>query len=145
MALFDTLSIEDVIDNFSLFDSWEDKYTYLMDLGKKLPPLSAEAKNDATKVKGCQAEVWVRAQFEPSGAETVMRLEGDSASAIVKGLVALALLLFSGKPVTEIPRIDEKATFEALGLDQYLSPTRKVGLNAMVKKIKGYALEAATE
>ena len=143
MAQFADLTIDDVIDNFSLFDSWEDKYTYLMDLGKKLPPLSPDAKNDANKVKGCQAEVWVRATFEPAPQGTIMRLEGDSESAIVKGLVALALLLFSEKSVVEIPGIDEKPTFESLGLDQYLSPTRKVGLNAMVKKIKGFALERA--
>lgn len=133
------LTIDEVVDNFSLFDNWEDRYTYLMDLGKKLPAMAEAEKNDETRVKGCQSDVWVKADFSTVDGKEVMRLEGDSASAIVKGLVAIVILLFSGRPRREIPSTDEAVVFGELGLDQYLSPTRKVGLHAMVTRIKSMA------
>lgn len=135
MSDIKNLSIEEVIDNFDLFDEWEDKYTYLMDLGKKLPNFPEEQRIDQNKVQGCQAEVWVLMNRDPKNPET-LELFGDSNSTIVKGLVAVVVLLFSGKTPSDISCINEKETFEKLGLDQYLSPTRKVGLASMVEMIK---------
>ncbi len=135
MADLNNLTIPEIIDNFDLFDDWEDKYVYLIDLGKKLSPMQDDDKNDETKIHGCQAEVWVKltkSECSPS----IINLEGDSNSTIVKGLVAIAILLFSGKSAHEIQSVEEKPVFQKLGLDQYLSPTRKVGLASMVEKIK---------
>lgn len=135
MSKLDNLTIPDIIENFDLFDDWEDKYVYLIDLGKKLPAMQDTDKNDETKVHGCQAEVWVKL-VKSDSTPPVIKLQGDSNSTIVKGLVAIAILLFSGKSPGEIQSVDEKSVFQQLGLDQYLSPTRKVGLASMVEKIK---------
>jgi cysteine desulfuration protein SufE len=143
MSDFSSLNLEQIIDNFELFDDWEDKYTYLMDLGKKLPPLEAADRTDENKVHGCQAEVWVKTRFDEEHPPR-MYLSGDSNSAIVKGLVALVVLIFSGKTSDRIVGTDEKEIFARLGLDQYLSPTRKVGLASMVEKIKALSRSGAT-
>lgn len=140
MGALDKLTIKEVIDNFDLFDEWEDKYVYLIDLGRKLPPMPDQEKCDLNKVHGCQAEVWVKLSPDTSEAPPRIHLMGDSNSTIVKGLVAIAILLFSGKSPEDIQKVDEKDAFQRLGLDQYLSPTRKVGLASMVKKIKSDSL-----
>ncbi|MCD8533907.1 MAG: SufE family protein [Verrucomicrobia bacterium] len=136
MSDLSSLNIDDILANFELFEDWEDKYVYLMELGKKLPELDIQDKNETNKIHGCQAEVWVKPRIDRSTSPGRLYLEGDSNSAIVKGLVAIVILLFSGQPIQSIPGINEKQVFANLGLDQYLSPTRKVGLASMVEKIK---------
>lgn len=135
MTEFSELSLDEVLSNFELFDEWEDKYVYLMELGKKLPPLASEEKSETNRIHGCQAEVWVKTDFDENSPPRLY-LSGDSNSAIVKGLVAVVILIFSGLTANEVAATNEKPVFTRLGLDQYLSPTRKVGLASMVKTIK---------
>ena len=136
------MTIDDLIENFKLFDDWDDRYAYLMDLGNKMPPLPEAAKTEENKVKGCQATVWLQESVIPGPPRRIEFL-ADSDSQIVKGLVAMLRVLFSGKTDQEILEIDAKQVFSKLGLDTHLSPTRSTGLNAMVQKIRSLAGEAS--
>ncbi len=132
------MTIEELVENFELFDDWEDRYAYLMDLGKQMPPMNDEDKIEDNRVKGCQATVWLKADVEPSNPPRI-NFVADSNSQIVKGLVSMLRLMYSGKSANEILDIDEQKTFQDLGLDRHLSPTRSTGLNAMVGEIKSLA------
>lgn len=132
------MTIEELVENFQLFDDWEDRYAYLMDLGKKMPPMEEQDKVEENRVKGCQATVWLKAQVEESNPPKITFV-ADSNSQIVTGLVSMLRMMFSGKTPNEILGIDEKSVFQQLGLDRHLSPTRSTGLNAMVAKIKTLA------
>ena len=130
---FDTLK-----ENFELLDDWDDRYRYIIDLGRKLPPFPIELQTDANKVRGCMSQVWLvpgRAVHDPA----VFAFAANSDAHIVKGLVAILGILFSGQKPEAISCIDPEAAFRALGLDQHLSPSRRNGLVAMVQKIKEYA------
>ncbi len=124
-------SFDDVRATFEFLDDWEDRYREIIDLGKKLPPLAPEEMNDANKVRGCQSQVWLVPEMQ--GGKLVLR--GDSDAHIVKGLVALMLLLFSNKTPEEISSIDARAELDSLGLAQHLSPMRANGLFSMVERI----------
>jgi len=137
MSLKD-VTIEDVIDAFSFMDDWEERYRYLIDLGKQLSPLSPAEMTDVFRVRGCQSKVWL----VPSVEESRLILRGDSDAHIVKGLVALMLLLYSGKTPKEILAIDAVAVLQKLGLKEHLSPMRANGLFSMVERIKGIASAA---
>jgi cysteine desulfuration protein SufE len=126
-----------IIDDFSLFDNWEDKYTYLIELGKKLPEMSAEYKTDDYKIKGCQSNVWVKPSFDQNTQN--IELQGDSDAVIVKGLVALLLQILSKQKAQEIAKAD-LYFIEKIGMAQNLSMTRANGLNSMIKQIKLYSL-----
>lgn len=133
----DGTSLIDVEDGFELMDEWEDRYRYIIELGRKLPPLSQDAYTDDNKVRGCTSQVWLVAEKEGSGAR--LTFKGDSDAHIVKGLVAIMLLIFSGKTPAEILEIDARATLEKLGLRQHLSPMRANGLFSMLERIKDMA------
>jgi len=137
MSLSDT-SFEDVVDTFEFLDDWEDRYKYIIDLGRKLPPLSEDEMVDAFKVRGCQSKVWLIPDIE---AEKIT-LRGDSDAHIVKGLVALMLLVYSGKTAAEILAVDAKQTLSDLGLSSHLSPMRANGLFSMVERIREIAAGA---
>lgn len=137
MSLKD-VTIEDVIDAFSFMDDWEERYRYLIDLGKQLSPLSPAEMTDVFRVRGCQSKVWL----VPSVEESRLILRGDSDAHIVKGLVALMLLLYSGKTPKEILAIDAVAVLQKLGLKEHLSPMRANGLFSMVERIKSIASAA---
>lgn len=141
-ACFYTMTIEELIENFELFDDWEDRYAYLMDLGKQMPSMDEADKIEENRVKGCQATVWLKAKVEPSNPPCITFV-ADSNSQIVKGLVSMLRMMFSGKTPREILDIDEQKAFQQLGLDRHLSPTRSTGLNAMVVQIKSLAETAA--
>ena len=127
----------EVIDEFSLFDNWMDRYQYLIDLGKRLPDLTAAEKTDDNKIRGCQSQVWFVA--EQSGDRLNFRAISDAA--IVSGLIAILLRIYSGKRVNEI--IDTPPDFiAALQLEQHLSPTRSNGLASMLKAIRQKAADA---
>ncbi|MDH4049605.1 MAG: SufE family protein [Gammaproteobacteria bacterium] len=127
----------EVIDEFSLFDNWMDRYQYLIDLGKRLPDLTAAEKTDDNKIRGCQSQVWFVA--EQSGDRLNFRAISDAA--IVSGLIAILLRIYSGKRVNEI--IDTPPDFiAALQLEQHLSPTRSNGLASMLKAIRHMAADA---
>jgi cysteine desulfuration protein SufE len=135
--------IEDIIENFDLLEEWDDRYRYLIELGRTLEPLPKEAYSEANKVRGCASQVWldVRVEEDKSG-EKLLLLRGDSDAHIVRGLVALVLALYSGRSATEIVATDAQPLFEKLGLAQHLTPQRANGLRSMVERIKAEARAA---
>lgn len=135
------MSFEELAENFALFDDWEDRYRYLIDLGRKLPPFPDALKTEVNKVRGCMSQVWM-VPGHPANDDARFAFAADSDAHIVKGLIAVLGTLFSGKTPEEISRIDTEAAFRAIGLDQHLSPSRRNGLVSMVEKIKGYARAA---
>jgi len=142
-----TSSLEEILETFDFLDDWEDRYKYLIDLGKELPALSDSEKSDANKVRGCVSQVWLITQVTkaPDGAP-VLTLKGDSDALIVQGLVAIVTALFSGKPARDILETDVEAVFSKLGLQDHLTPQRSNGLRSMVGRIRTdaqQALEAA--
>ena len=131
------MTIDEIIDNFEFLDDWDDRYRYLIDLGRTLEPLPEAAHNDANKVRGCMSQVWLETKVEPGPAgEPVLHFLGDSDALIVRGLVALMLTLFSGRTAKEILAADAMALFKRLGFEQHLTPQRSNGLRSMVERIK---------
>ncbi|MGH8190179.1 MAG: SufE family protein [Rhodanobacteraceae bacterium] len=128
---------QEIIEEFGFFDDWTGRYQYLIDLGRKLPPLAESEMTDANKVDGCQSQVWIVV----SGDAQRLDLRAISDSAIVSGLVALLLRVYSGRSAREILDTDP-AFINAIGLGKHLSPTRSNGLASMVKTIKAHAQRA---
>ena len=131
---------QEIIEEFAFFDDWTGRYQFLIDLGRKLPPLSAAELTDANKVDGCQSQVWIVV----SGDADRLDLSATSDSAIVSGLVALLLRLYSGRSAREILDTDP-GFINAIGLGKHLSPTRSNGLASMVKTIKAHAEHALAQ
>ncbi len=131
------MKIEELIDNFAFFDSWEDKYRYLIELGEALPELSSEFLTEEWKVKGCQSQVWLVPQKNSDG---TINFSGTSDAMIVKGLISIVLCIYNGKSPQEILDIDIDNIFSSLGLHEHLSPSRRNGLESMIEKIKNYAI-----
>lgn len=130
--------IDEIIESFSLFDDWEDRYALLIDLGKKLPDFPENMKNDKNLVRGCVSRVWMVSSVKNG----VFSFEGDSDAFIVRGLVGLLHIIYSGQPVANLKSIDIDGIFEKLGLLQNLSPNRRNGVFSMIEKIKGFSAEA---
>lgn len=125
---------EEIVEEFSIFDDWMDKYAYLIDMGKSLPPLDEVYKQDTFRVKGCQSRVWLRA-WEDDGR---IQFEADSDAMITKGLIALLIRVLSGQAPADI--VDSKLEFvDQIGLRKHLSPNRSNGLTAMIGKMKSHA------
>ena len=133
------MDIDELIENFSLLDDWEDKYRYIIDLGAALPPLDAKFKTDEFKVRGCQSQVWLVPEVKGSSTEKILSFKGDSDAAIVKGLIAIILNIYSNKSAQMIKNIAVDDIFAKLGLEEHLSPSRRNGLASMNEKIKYYA------
>lgn len=133
------MDIDELSENFELLDNWEDKYRYLIDLGEKLPPFAEQHRTEEWKVSGCQSQVWLVPSVAEKDGESRLTFAGDSDAAIVRGLIAVVLMLFSGKSREEILSLDVPAVFARLGLSDHLSPSRRNGLGAMVEKIRFYA------
>ncbi len=129
------MDINELIENFELLDDWEDKYRYIIDLGSKLEPLPQNFYQDEWKVRGCQSQVWL----VPEKKDGCLFFKGDSDAAIVKGIIAIVLTIFSGKSPDEIKKTDIEEIFNSLGLHEHLSPSRRNGLTAMTEKILHYA------
>lgn len=125
-----------IADEFAFFGDWTERYQYLIDLGRKLPPFPDALKTDAYKVTGCQSQVWL----VPSGDASQLEFQATSDSAIVSGLIALLLRVYSGRSASEILATEPKF-IEAIGLAKHLSPTRSNGLAAMLTAIKRHARE----
>ncbi len=137
--------ITEIIDNFSLLDEWEDRYRYVIELGRTLPPLADEAHTEENKVRGCASQVWLLTHVKPNGtAGPQLVFEGDSDAHIVRGLIAILFALVSGKSAREILKIDPLAVFDQLGLSENLTPQRSNGLRSMVERIRRDA-EAALQ
>ncbi len=132
------MTIEELIDNFSFLDGWEEKYQYVIDLGHKLEPLDEKFKTDDWKVKGCQSQVWLVPQIQNG----VFHFKGDSDAILVKGIISIVLLIYNDKTAAEIKNIDVTKIFVKLGLEENLTPNRRNGMLSMVEKIKQYAAAA---
>jgi cysteine desulfuration protein SufE len=135
--------IATIIDDFSYIDDWEDRYRYVIDLGRDLPPFPDDERNDVNKVQGCVSQVWLTTA-RGDGEDPVIEFAGDSDAHIVRGLVAIMLALYSGKRASEIATTDAEALLARLGLDEHLTPQRSNGLRAMVTRIRRDA-QAALE
>lgn len=125
-------SIQDIIDTFDLLGDWEQRYQYLVELGERMPAMAAEDKTDQNRVMECMSTVHVVAKRDDGS----VRFDGDCDTAIIKGVVALLVGLFSGKTPREIDATDVDALFEGLKLEEHLSPNRHVGVYAIVNKMK---------
>jgi len=128
-------TIETIREDFAVMEDWEDRYRYLIDLGRDLPPFPEQARDAAHKVHGCASQVWLVAEAG-DGADPVVTFLGDSDAHIVRGLVAVMLALMSGRKASAIAAADPEATFRALGLDSHLSQQRTNGLRAMVRRMQ---------
>ena len=136
-------SLDDIIANFDLLDEWDDRYRYLIELGRDLEPLSEAAHNDVNKVRGCASQVWLEMQREQDpDTGSVLHFRGDSDAHIVRGLVALSLAIYSGRPAKDILATDAFAIYEKLGLAAHLTPQRSNGVRAMIDRIKSDARAA---
>lgn len=133
----DTVDVEDVIDTLTFFDDWEDRYRYIIDLGKQLPAFPESLQTECSLVRGCQSKVWIEIDYD--AAKHQLRLAADSDAIIVRGLVALILAALNRRSPQEILDYDMEGYFASIDLVKHLSPTRGNGIRAMVKRIKAEA------
>ena len=134
-----TITAEDIVDTLSFFDTWEERYKYIIDLGKELPKLDDSFKDEEHIVKGCQSQVWINAEYDGDN----LWFDADSDAFIVKGLLGVVLAAYNGKAPAVINDFDIESYFDSLGLLNHLSPTRGNGLRSMVGRIKALAQEIA--
>jgi cysteine desulfuration protein SufE len=130
-----TITAEEVLDNLSFFDSWEDRYRYIIDLGKQLPPIDDSLKTEDRLVRGCQSQVWLEPEFQNG----TLTFKVDSDAHIVRGLLAIVMSAYNGKTPKAILDFDIEDFFAKIDLIKHLSPTRGNGLRAMVQKIRQIA------
>jgi cysteine desulfuration protein SufE len=130
-------SIDEITENFELLDEWDDRYRYVIELGRTLPPLPEEAHTETNKVRGCASQVWLLTHVKPNGdGGPALSFEGDSDAHMVRGLIAILFALYSGKAAREILQTDALALFDRLGLRENLTPQRSNGLRSMVERIR---------
>lgn len=132
--------LDEILETFSLLEDWEERYRYLIDLGRGLPSLDDADKNDQTKVAGCTSQVWMRAHVDAAG---VFHMKADSDAHIVRGLIAILHAASDARPARDVAALDFPKLFGALGLDDNLSPNRRNGLYAMAGRIQAVAAGAA--
>jgi cysteine desulfuration protein SufE len=130
--------IEEIIDNFEFLGDWEERYRYIIDLGKQLDGLDDAFKTEENKVRGCMSQVWFTSNVEDGDPPRIF-FNADSDATIVRGLIAILLIVYSGKTPAEIRETDIKSLFERLGLSAHLSPSRSNGFFSMVSRIRGEA------
>ena len=139
------MSVQEIIENFELLEEWDDRYRYLIELGRTLPPLPEDARTDTNKVRGCASQVWLSTSVTPDGAGgPVLDFIGDSDAHIVRGLIAVLFALYSGQHARDIVKTDAIALFEKLGLREHLTPQRSNGFRSMVNRIQRDAQAALT-
>jgi cysteine desulfuration protein SufE len=132
--------IAEIEENFALLDDWEDRYRYVIELGRGLAPISEAERSDENKVRGCASQVWLVSEATPDAVRgPILRLRGDSDAHIVRGLIAILLAQYSGQPAGEIARFDPEPLFGRLGLRDHLTPQRSNGLASMVERIRNDA------
>jgi cysteine desulfuration protein SufE len=138
--------IDDIIENFADLDEWDDRYRYVIELGRMLAPLPDDVRTETNKVQGCASQVWLGTAVKPNGAAgPTLTFVGDSDAHIVRGLIAILFALYSGKPARDILSTDAVALFEKLGLREHLTPQRSNGFRSMVERIKSDARAALAE
>lgn len=134
------MSIQELIDDFELIGDWEERYRYIIELGRALAPLSPAEHNSASKVEGCASQVWLVCNaVDASNGETILHFRGDSDAHIVRGLIAVLLRIVSDKTPREVMESDIDGAFSSLGLRDHLTPQRSNGVTAMIRRIKGIA------
>ena len=138
------MQLEELADTFEMLGEWEERYRYLIELGRKLPPLPQAEHSEANKVRGCMSQVWMSARSEP-GPPLTLHFDGDSDAHIVKGLIALLFMLYSSRTPREILDTDISGAFARLGLDSHLSMNRRNGFYSMVERIRNLAAQAVGE
>ena len=131
-------TLDEIRENFSFLDDWEDRYRYVIELGRELAPLSEAARTDVHKVPGCVSQVWLDTHFT-ADADPVMTFEGDSDAHIVKGLIAILHATYAGQPVSKVLSIDPETIFEEFNLQEHLTPQRSNGLRSMVERLRAEA------
>jgi cysteine desulfuration protein SufE len=137
--------IEEIIENFTVLDDWDDRYRYLIELGRELPALPEAAHNEANKVRGCASQVWLETSVRRGGASgPTLTFLGDSDAHIVRGLIAILFAMFSGKPAKSILAADALELFARMGLREHLTPQRSNGFRSMVERIRADARAALT-
>ena len=134
-------SIDSLVEDFGLLEDWEDRYRYVIELGRSLPELSAAERTEANKVRGCASQVWLVSERRGDG-EPVLSFRGDSDAHIVRGLIAILLAAYSGRKARDIVATDPEAIFSRIGLREHLTSQRSNGLSSMVQRIRSDA-EAA--
>jgi cysteine desulfuration protein SufE len=134
------MTIDEIIDNFGLLDEWDDRYRYVIELGRTLPPLPESQRTDANKVQGCASQVWLATTVKPNGTGgPILSFVGDSDAHIVRGLIAILFALYSGKSARDIVSTDAIGLFDRMGLREHLTPQRSNGLRSMVERIRSDA------
>ena len=137
------MTIDEIRDNFELLDDWDDRYRYVIELGRTLDPMPETEHSAANKVQGCASQVWLSKRVECDDAgEPLLKYLGDSDAHIVRGLIAILLTLYSGCTPQEILSVDALAVFNEFGFREHLTPQRSNGLRAMVERIRSDAREA---
>jgi cysteine desulfuration protein SufE len=136
------MTIDEIRDNFALLDEWDDRYRYVIELGRTLAPMPEAEHSAANKVQGCASQVWLSKQIDRSGGAPLLKYLGDSDAHIVRGLVAILLTLYSGRTPREVLATDALAVFDEFGFREHLTPQRSNGLRAMVERIRSDAREA---
>ncbi len=137
-------TIDEIVENFALLEEWDDRYRYVIELGRTLAPLPESAHIDANKVQGCASQVWLVTHVKPQeksngSAGPILTFDGDSDAHIVRGLIAILFALYSGKSARDIIATDALALFDRIGLRENLTPQRSNGLRAMVERIRAEA------
>lgn len=135
-------TIEQITAEFALLDDWEDRYRYIIELGRALPPLPEADHTEANKVRGCASQVWLTTRKRTRNGEEVLEFAGDSDALIVRGLVAIALALFNDRSAREVLATDAESAFDRLDLRAHLTAQRSNGLRSLVERIKSEARAA---
>jgi len=141
------MTIDRILEDFEMLDSWDDRYRYVIELGRKLEPLPESMRTEENKVRGCASQVWLISNTKPAqnGDGPVLHFIGDSDAHIVKGLIAILFALYSGQTAQKIIDTDAIAVFECLGLREHLTPQRSNGFRSMVDRIKSDAQAALAQ
>jgi cysteine desulfuration protein SufE len=141
------MNIEQIVEDFEVLDSWDDRYRYVIELGRGLPQFPDVARTDSNKVQGCASQVWMVSDTHPTrnGSGPVLEFQGDSDAHIVKGLIAILFALYSGQPAKRILETDANTLFNRLGLGEHLTPQRSNGFRSMVERIRSDAHAALSE
>jgi cysteine desulfuration protein SufE len=138
-------TLSDITADFALLDDWEDRYRYLIELGRTLPPLPDALRTEANKVRGCASQVWLATRISEAGGKRQFGFLADSDAHIVRGLIAILGAIYNGRPVEDVLTIDPDPVFAELGLKEHLTPQRSNGLASMVARVRADAAAANAE
>src|SRR3954471_2684968 len=142
-AMAEAMNIDEIIENFALLDEWDDRYRYVIELGRGLAQLDERERKEANKVQGCASQVWLATATQHDGQDgPVLSFAGDSDAHIVRGLIAILFAIYSGKPAREILATDAVDVFNRIGLREHLTPQRSNGFRSMVERMRSDARAA---